>query len=448
MLLNFNLIVKTDTVKKNMFAKYLLTTCLLLISSWVVASDLNHPLTLVELVDIALENNPSTRQTWWNANRAASALGNAKSAYYPKIGLEANIKNGRDFKFINGPDADYTIVGADLLLSLLLYDFGERRANIQAAKMSLLAANWQVDWNIQKVMIKVLENAYSTLHTQEVLLAARSSLEDAEKVLEAARELNRAGLTPVSDVYTTQATFSQMKMEVTHQKAQLAIQKGKLASSLGLSANVPLEMADLNAIQSPSNAQIDELTAIALRQRADLMAKQAQLSESLSILDKTRASYGPKVTLSGRAGANHALHDKASGAQYQIALNFEMPLFNGFETMYKNRMAYADTKISMEELAQLQLDISLEVLTSSFSLEAATQMLPDAEDNLKNSLKAYESVLEKYRAGKERIAEVSNAQRQLSAARVKYSDVKTRWLTSIANLAYATGTLAPYMETP
>jgi outer membrane protein TolC len=54
--------------------------------------------------------------------------------------------------------------------------------------------------------------------------------------------------------------------------------------------------------------------------------------------------------------------------------------------------------------------------------------------------------MEKYRAGKEGIAEVSNALRQLAAARVRQSDIQTRYLVSMANLAYAVGTLMPTME--
>lgn len=430
--------------------KFLFTTAVfVLFTNFLSATpDLNRPLTLSELVDIALENHPSTKQAWWNANRAAAALGASKSSYYPNISLGANATNGRDFKFINGPDTSYTILGADLFLDLLLYDFGTRSATVDMAKASLMAAHWQVDWNIQKVMVKVLENAYSTLNAQEVLVAGQSSLADAEKVLKAAKELNRTGLSPVTDVYTTQATLSQMKMDLAQQKASLDIQRGKLAASLGLSATTCLEVIAPSPVASQPMEQTEKLIELAYSQRADLMAKQSRLQETIYNQTRVRATYLPKLSFSGRGGYNHALQDKTNGAQYQVSLNFETPLFNGFETMYRNRMAYADTQISNEELMELQLDISLEVLTHSRSLQAAQEMLPDAEENLTNAQKAYEGVLEKYRAGKEGIAEVSNAQRQLAAARIRYSDVKTRLLVSIANLAYATGTLAPYMETP
>ena len=430
--------------------RFLLTTIyfLLATSFMQAAPAMDQPLTLSELVDIALENHPSTKQAWWNANRAAAALGSAKSAYYPNVNLGASARNGRDFKFIDGPEASYTIVGVDLFVDMLLYDFGARKATVDIAKSALLAANWQTDWAIQKVMIKVLENAYSTILAKEVMQAAAISLNEAGKVLNATKELNRTGLTPITDVYTAQATYSHMKMDLSRQKASLDIQRGRLATSLGLPATTCLEIIVPEAIPCEHIEQVDTLIAIALEQRADIMAKQARLQESVFNQIKAKAAYWPKISFSGRGGYNRAIDDRTDVAQYQVAINLDVPIFDGFNRMYQNRIAFADTQITNEELLELQLDISLEVLTYSRTLQAAMEMLPDAEENLKNSSKAYEGVLEKYKAGKEGIADLSIAQRQLAAARVHFSEIRTELLVSIANLAYATGTLAPYMETP
>jgi outer membrane protein len=421
----------------------------------------DHPLTLAELIDTALENHPATKQAWWNANRAAAAVGSAKSACYPNISFDATLINGREFKFINGPNTSFTNVGANLYLSMLLYDFGERSANIDMAKYALCAANWQLDWDIQRVMVGVLENTYSTLYAQEVLQASRISLNEAEKVLNAAKELNRTGLTPKTDVYTAQAAFYQMKMDFAEQKASLDIQRGRLAASLGLPATTCFELAPIpDTMPCQQMEQVNILVDIAFQQRADLMAKQARLQESMLNKIKAGASFMPKIFLNGRGGYNKELQRSRfrdengrrsngnEGMQYDIALNFETPIFNGFDNIYQTRMAYADERISNEELIELQLNIALDVLTHSRNVLAAQEMLPDAAANLNNSQQAYEGVLEKYRAGKEGITEVSYAQQQLAAARIRYSDVKTRLLISIANLAYATGTLAPYMEIP
>ena len=108
---------------------------------------------------------------------------------------------GGNLSSLNGPDTNYTILGADVLLSMMLYDFGETSANVRAAKHALIAANWQSDGSIQKVMVDVLENAYAVLHAQEVWLRLDFSLEDAERMMNLAMELNHSGMTPISDVY-------------------------------------------------------------------------------------------------------------------------------------------------------------------------------------------------------------------------------------------------------
>lgn len=431
-----------------MLKRLFFTFFLLLIGTASAAPDLSHPLTLADLVDIALENQPATRQVWWNAKRAAAALESAKTDYYPTLDLDTSASHGRTFKFVNGPDTNYTILGADLVLSMMLYDFGQTRANVKAAKLALSAANWQTEWKIQEVLVDVLQNAYGMLHAQEVVQASVFSLEDAERMLNVAAELNRSGITPVSDLYLAKANYAQMKMTAAEKRSLRDIQHGKLAASLGLSPDAPIELAPLSAMAFPQLQQTSELIAAALGQRKDLMAKQAKLSEAVAQKEKIRSLYRPRLSLSGTGGANHAVHDKANAMQYDVTATLRIPLFAGFDSIYQNRMAFADEQQSREELAQLELDIALEVLANSRELEAALELMPEADEYLKNSLKAYDAVIEIYQSGKEGITEVSQAQRQLADARVLYSDIQTRRFVALAKLAYSTGTLSSYLEGP
>lgn len=403
-------------------------------------------MTLSELVSIALDNNPQTRIAWSNAKRAAAAVGIAESVYYPHLGIDAYGAHGRKFKFVNGPDVNYTNIGADLTLAMMLYDFGRTQASVQEAKYALLAANWQTDWTLQRVMVRVLENAYAVLHAQEALRAHEDTLQDADHMLYTSKELNRTGLRAITDVYTSLATFSQAQTEVAQQRALLDIQKGKLAASLGLSADTPLAVAPVQEIEYIKPDQVSELIAFAKIQRADLMGQQARLAESWERVKKAKSEYYPRISMRGRGGVDHYFNDNASPGHYDITLNVEIPLFKGFETVYKNRYAYAEAEATEEELAQMELDISLEVLTHARSLEAAREMIAYAQVGMDNSLKAYQGVMDKYKAGKEGIDEVSNALRQLAAARIRYSDIQTRYLVSMANLAYAVGVLTPQME--
>jgi outer membrane protein len=51
-------------------------------------------LTLAEVVDLGLRNNPTTRLSWANARAAAAAYGSARGAYLPTI--DDDLSSGRD----------------------------------------------------------------------------------------------------------------------------------------------------------------------------------------------------------------------------------------------------------------------------------------------------------------------------------------------------------------
>src|SRR5215470_12060307 len=48
-------------------------------------------LTIGDVVDLALRNNPATAQSWANARAAAAAYGASKGAYYPTIDGSATV---------------------------------------------------------------------------------------------------------------------------------------------------------------------------------------------------------------------------------------------------------------------------------------------------------------------------------------------------------------------
>ena len=248
------------------------------------ASAFAKELKVVELIDLALTHRPETKKSWWNAKRAAASLKLASSAYLPSANLSTQFANGRDFKFLNGPNVDYTIAEADLTLTLLLYDFGERDAQVEAAKMALTAANWQTDWTMQKVLVEVLTNTYTTLNSQEMLRAAETALEDAHNMFEIAKQLNQAGLTPITDVYTSRSQLVQAQMELIEKQNHLVIQKARLISSLGLQAEETLAIAPITDCPQQKVSELNQLLTLAQQKRADLLAKRARVAERQNAL--------------------------------------------------------------------------------------------------------------------------------------------------------------------
>lgn len=419
-------------------------------SSVELSSPGQHPLSITELLDIALRNNPETRTAWWNANRAAASADISKGAYYPTIGFRGTFINGLDYRYINGQETNYTTVSGDFVLSYILFDFGERRAVCEAAKAALNAANWQSDWTLQKVMYNVIYNTYTYLNSYEQLLSRLASLQDANTSLEAAAELQRAGLRSVTDIYALQATVSDMKMSIALQKAETEIAQGKLAASLGLDVDSHFTLAPLPDPQLDTimQAGIKQLITSAQQKRSDLMAKRFDLQQKIAQQSRVNKACLPKLSVKGDTGYQRYFEDKANGYNYNIGLFLDVPIFNGFEQTYQKKVALSDVQLSEIEIEKMELEVALEVLTYSHWFDAAQEVLQLAHENLQNSIKTYNGVLDKYKAGTQSIFDLTAAQKQLADARLKNGDAKTRWYRSLAQLAYATGTIMPTNEVP
>lgn len=409
-----------------------------------------HPLSMTELIDIALSNNPETRTAWWAANRAAASADIAKSAYYPSVSFRGSFVNGLDYRYINGQTTNYTTVSGDLLLSYMLFDFGERRAACEAAQAALNAANWQSDWVLQKVIYNVIYNTYVFLNSQEQLTSRLASLEDAKLSLNAAIELQRAGLRSITDVYAIKATISDMEISLALQNAETEIAQGKLAASLGLDVDSHLTIEALPDPQPDGVMQTksQQLIDAAKQKRSDLMAKRFEAQQKMAQQTRVGKACLPKLSVSGDTGYRRFFEDKANGYNYNVGLYLDIPIFNGFEQTYQKKAALSDAQLSEIEIERMELEVALEVLTYTHWFKAAQEILKLAQENLQNSIKTFNGVLDKYKAGTQSIFDLTAAQKQLAEARLKNGDAKSRWYRALAQLAYATGTIMPNTEDP
>lgn len=261
-----------------MFTTFLLSSSLFILPS--------HPLTVEEVVSIALEHNPETKGTWWNAKRAVHSRDKAKSAYFPTVDLDLGVTHGKEFEFINGPNRKFTETSGSLTLSWLLFDFGERSSGVKASIKALEAANWEHDFAVQKVMIETLRTCYSVLHDQEAVDAATVSRDDAKKMLQASRDLQEAGFSSMSDVFSSRAMVADKEIELSRYKANLDIDKGELAALMGKDAGTSFELAPLSQIKPPLIEDTQLLIKRAKSHRKDLLAKQANAEEADWLLEK------------------------------------------------------------------------------------------------------------------------------------------------------------------
>ena len=398
-------------------------------------------LTMSEMIDLALKSNPTTKIQWLRAKSQREKLKIDQTALKPTVTFDASATKGHDFKFINGPDVDFTILGANFSLNYLLLDFGQTNLQIKAAKAALEAAQWQTNFEIQKVIVSLMEKNYQVIYLQQILAAAKITEQESSLMNARAKQLHSLGLKPVTDLLSTKARLSKAIIDRLDSEKNLLNKKYELATLLGLNpqTNINIETAadvPLNCIEN-----ICALTDQALTKRADYLSKKMQLLESKELYEKSKKAYYPKIYLSGQGGMNHAFQDNTDGAQYRIKLNFDIPLYDGFRRIYEKNIAYNKLESSRLELYNLALEITLEVAKYRNELIMSQQMLTHAEEAHKQAKLAYDASFKSYLAGLVSLPSVSDSLQDLASARVKLAEIKTKILINTANLAFAIGTI-------
>jgi len=389
-------------------------------------------LNLPEVVNLALCNNPQTREVWASSRAQAAQVGVSKASYLPGANLSASGNR-------TSPGTGQRSYG--LTLSYLLYDFGTRAAGVENARQLLAAANATQDSTVQAVFLQAVQSFYQTQATQAALDAALESERAAKESFAAAEARYAAGSATPADKLQAQTAYSQATLNQITASGNLNNAKGALANMLGLDANqnIVLAAADITTVPASFDRDIAALIEEARLRRPDLQAAAAQVKAAQANVDAARASGMPSLSLTASTNQTSAAGVTSHGSS--VGLNLSVPLFSGFAPTYRIRAAEAQVEAQTAQLERLRLQVALDVWTAYQNLITATQSLRTTADLLNSAQQSERVALGRYKAGVGSILDVLNAQSALASARQQRIQSTFNWNVNRATLAQAMGSL-------
>lgn len=390
---------------------------------------------VIEVVDLALCQNPKTREAWANARAQAAQVGVAQSDYLPSLDGRASASRYR----IDSENTNQR--SASLTLSWLIYDFGARSANLEIARQFLSAATSTLDSTVQSVFLSALQSYYNAQAARAAVIAALESEKASRESLSAAEVRYRVGSGTPADRLLAQTAWSQATLNRIRSEGVLKIAFGTLANVMGLDASQPLKLVDIPAINPEASFErdIDALIVEARQRRPDLMAAEARVKAAQANIDYTLAAGLP--TLSVGAGPSWLDTGNITSNSSSIGLTLTLPLFSGFSTTYQVRSAQANAEVSEAQRDNLSLQVALDVWNAYQSLITATQTIRTTIDLLASAEQSERVALGRYKAGVGSILDVLNAQSALASARLQRIQALLDWYVSRASLAKAVGVL-------
>jgi len=406
-------------------------------------------LTLADMVDVALRNNPATRLSWAQAREAAAQYGVSRSAWFPTIDVSGTFTRLKTVASQGRSAVKQNTYGPSVTASWLLLDVGGRSGQIDASAEALYAANWQHNATIQNVVIHV-DSAYFGYVAQRALLEAqRASLAEADSNLAAAEERRRVGVATIADVLQARTAQAQARLAMQQTGGSLQVARGLLAQALGYSPTLPYEV-DSTAGTGPTGAvvmDVDSLIVTAMASRPDLAAVRAQAREAEADIRVARAGRLPSLNLAATGGRTYTTTLPNGGNNYTLSLVLSLPVFSGFRAEYTEEAARfrADEAAATLDLARQA--VALQVFQSYYTLQTAAQQVRTALDLAASASQSADVARGQYKAGVGSVLDLLTAQSALASARSGLVQARLAWYLALAQLSHDAGLLDVRGET-
>jgi outer membrane protein len=427
------------------------------------ALDPNHAYTLPELIDMAESANPLTRIAWNDARNAALATGIAKAAYLPQLTATAmgayQASSGSASTLLGNVSTNADIHGTVSVLALqwLLFDFGGRRARVEAATQLSLAANIAFTAVHQQVIhsVSVAYYAYEAAYTRKQ--TAQRALDNADGILAAAQARMKHGVGTVVEV--AQATQNRAQANLAKVQADGALTDSylNLVSALGISplskpAIAPLPTRELSPALHQS---IDQIVADAIARRPDVQGAYALEMANQAKIHAAEAAFMPKVFLSATAAygtgstaitAIPSIGDQAATVNLNgsrrsggVFIGVTIPIYDGGLRSAVLMQARNDEDSASARLTRTREEAVRQVVSAQSALSTSLATNDAAKALVAAAQTTYDAAFAAYRHGVGAITDALIAQNQLIAAQNAYADSYSAALSAAASLALATG---------
>lgn len=398
------------------------------------------PLSLADVVERALCNNPQTKEAWTFARIQAAQVGVAQAAYLPTLSA-AGTANWYESSATAGVTS-YNQQNASISLSYLLYDFGLREANVESARQILTAANATQDNTLQIVFLAAVSSYYQLLANEGAVDSTKEAERSAQESLNAATARHSLGVATLADKLQAQTAYSQAVLNRIQAEGNARISRGVLADSMGMAANESFVIAP-PAQAEPTEAfeqNVDKLIQEARKKRPDLMAAEAQVNASKASLNGAKAAGLPSLSISSSFSyVNSSIGTNSNSFAYGASLS--IPIFTGFSTTYKIRAAEEQLLNREATRQRIGQQVALDVWRAYQTLVTQTQAVKSSNDLVISATQSHEAALGRYKAGVGNILDLLTAQSTLASARLQNIQALYNWQIARATLAQAIGTL-------
>ncbi len=351
------------------------------------------------------------------------------------------------------PANDFGVYQLGLTLSWTLFDGLSNWDLIASTHSRAAAARRQFDESTLQVAFEVTRRFYEVVKQQRALEVLRETAALSAELVKRADALFAAGRGTKADTYSARVNHGNDVIAARSQTAALVRARADLASVLGLTSDAGLEAVPPGTVAGPGNPPAQELpplpTLLASARKSRPLLSARKLSGEAADRDISRAqgAYWPVIGLQASyakqtfdlTGSSGLFSDPSNQYVATIQATVAWNLFAGGETRAGVERAQAQARRAQALLEQGEQTVSAEVTFARAQVEALSDSVATAQENLDAAEKGLRFARERLDAGVGSQLEVRDATLKLSQAKVTAFNTVVDLVVARADLNRAVG---------
>ncbi|MCA9781693.1 MAG: TolC family protein, partial [Candidatus Eremiobacteraeota bacterium] len=328
-------------------------------------------LDLEQAVSIAVAQNPQIKQLVAGLEIADEQVQVASAPARWSVGVAAGVSrvqpaqtptvqatlSGIEGDFQTNPNFAYTNLEGAININKLLFDGGQVRNQIAAARLSSDKTHLNAVDSWRRFHLQIEAAYIDVLRAEERVENALVSRDLAKTNYDTAEKRFAVGQVPRGDVVFAEVPLAQAELDVERTAFERQSAKEALLLLLGLPQSTPLELEKLNPPEQFDMSKEAALTR-AFEQRADLAAAEADAEAASKELKAASRGNRPRLGFASSVNPVGFDGDSLATGGYRVGLVLQWPILNGNVVEHQTKIAEAqyESKLAGVELKRQNIE--------------------------------------------------------------------------------------------
>ncbi|WP_428622882.1 TolC family outer membrane protein [Sedimenticola sp.] len=399
---------------------------------------------LVEIYQLALQNDPQLRAAAATRDSALESRPQAESRLLPSVNLSSganlirsDVNNSSSGSSLN----NYGTASLSLNLSQSLY---RQEYGIQLDQADKQIAQAEVTYAAEEqgLILRVAQAYFNVLSAQDSLEFAKAENAAIARQLDQAKQRFEVGLIAITDVHEAQAAFDQSRADLIQAENTLDNAWEAQQEIIMQTVDQLAPLAPELPLNSPQPANPEQWADTAQTQNLALQAAGYGVDIARMNIDVQDAGDSPTLDLVGSHALN--LSSSATGTDAQtttIGLQLNLPLYTGGAVNSRTRQARFDYEAAQQNLDKQRRSVNRTVRDAYRGVMSSISTVEALKASTISAQSALEATMAGFEVGTRTMVDVLNAQRDLFRARSNYSKVRYDYILNGLQLKQAAGTL-------